>query len=397
MMVWEILFWIPVLLLFHSYILYPWLLQWWSRGKSLPAGNALREEDLPFVSVLMAAYNEEKVLEAKINSIFQSAYPADRLELVVGSDASTDATNSIIQTFIDKGHNIVFREFGGRTGKSGILNQLYPLAQGSIFIPTDANILFEPDMIRRLVDCMQHEKVGLVSANIVNTGMQVDGISFQEEAYIQRENIIKYREGIIWGTMMGAFGACYAIRKELFVAITPNFLMEDFYISLSVLERGYDCVCDLRAVAKEDVSNLLAEEFKRKIRISAGNYQNLNVFAHLLWPPWKPLGFSFLSHKVIRWMGPFLLVFTFIATAFLLRENLFYRIAFFLQLAGFATPLIDAGLKRLNMHNFALRLIAYFYSMNAALLIGLVRYWKGIKTSAWNPTVRNIDQENGKF
>ncbi len=394
---WKILFWMPVLLLFHSYVLYPWILQWLSKGKSLRSEASGSDESLPHVSVLMAAYNEEKVLTAKLKSIFQSDYPANRLELIVGSDASTDATNSIIQSFINQGYNIVFREFGGRTGKSGILNQLYPLAQGSIFIPTDANILFEPDMIRRLVASMQHESIGLVSANIVNTGMQHDGISYQEEAYIQRENIIKYREGVVWGTMIGAFGACYAIRKELFVAIPPNFLMEDFYISLSVLERGYDCVCDLHAVAKEDVSNLLKEEFKRKIRISAGNYQNLNVFAHLLWPPWKPLGFSFLSHKVIRWLGPFLLLLAFIASIFLLQENLFYRIAFFLQLAGFATPLIDAGLKRINLHNFALRLIAYFYSMNAALLMGLLRYWKGIKTSAWNPTVRNIEQSNGKL
>lgn len=389
MIIWMLLFWFALGALLHTYILYPWLLKLWSAGKQLPDLKC-PDEDLPMVSVLMAAYNEEKVIRRKLESIFQSDYPAEKLELVVGSDGSTDATNAIMEEFIGRGHRIVFKNFGGRTGKSGIINQIYPLAKGTIFIPTDANIMFSPGMVRKLVDRLSDPTIGLVGANIVNTGMQSDGISFQEEAYIKRENIIKYREGLLWGTMMGAFGACYAIRKENFHPIPANFLMEDFHITLQVIRDGSKAICDLSAIAHEDVSNLWQEEFKRKIRISAGNYQNLSVFYSMLWPFWKPAGFSFLSHKFLRWMGPFFLLIALISSFFLLDKNLFYLLAFACQVIGFITPLADMVLSRLNMHNFALRLLAYFYLMNAALVVGLWKYWKGIRTSAWNPTARNI-------
>lgn len=391
MIVWTILFWLSVAALVHSYIIYPWLLKRWSSGKTLPPLHC-PDNDLPVVSVLMAAYNEEKVIRRKLESIFQSDYPIEKLELVVGSDGSTDATNAIIEEFIHRGLPITFRDFGGRTGKSGIINQIYPLAKGSIFIPTDANIMFSPGMVRKLVDRLSDPEVALVGANIVNTGMQPDGISLQEEAYIKRENIIKYREGLLWGTMMGAFGACYAIRKENFHPIPANFLMEDFHITMQVIQDGSKAICDLSAVAHEDVSNLWQEEFKRKIRISAGNYQNLGVFYGMLWPFWKPAGFSFLSHKFLRWMGPFFLIIALFSSFFLTEQNLFYTLAFGCQIAGLMTPLADMVLGRLNMHNFALRLLAYFYLMNAALVVGLWKYWKGIRTSAWNPTVRNIKE-----
>lgn len=384
-----ICFAVAALALVHSYILYPLLLKVLS--SSLPDEKMEEPGSWPVVSVLLAVYNEEKVIRAKLESIFSSDYQADKLELVVGSDGSTDRTNEIIEEFISKGHRIIFRNFGGRTGKSGIINQISPLANGSIFIPTDANIFFEPGMIRKLVTALQHADTGLVSANIVNTGMQKDGISHQEEAYIRRENLIKYREGRLWGTMMGAFGACYAIRKELFDPIPANFLMEDFYITLRVIEAGYAAKCDLQAIAYEDVSNSWREEFKRKIRISAGNYQNLGVFNKMLWPFWKPAGFSFLSHKVLRWFGPFWLLITLLTSAFLLHTNLFWCLVFWLQVAGWFTPLLDALLSRWKLHTFVLRLLSYFFLMNLALLAGLWKYMKGIRTSAWNPTARNVN------
>jgi cellulose synthase/poly-beta-1,6-N-acetylglucosamine synthase-like glycosyltransferase len=389
-MIAEYLFWVPVLLLAHSYLLYPLLLKWIAGSTRLERRDTV-EEELPFVSVIMAAYNEEKVIGAKIENIFNSDYPADKLELVVGSDGSTDETDSIIQSFIDKGYAIQFRSFGGRTGKSGILNQIFTSASGSILIPTDANILFELAMVRNLVSHFQDEKIALVSANILNTGMREDGISYQEEAYIKRENRIKYHEGLIWGNMMGAFGACYAIRAALFPKIPANFMMEDFYITMSVIDKGFKCICDLDAVAVEDVSNQWEEEFKRKIRISTGNFQNLSVFGRMLWPLWKPVGFAFFSHKFIRWVGPFLLMLAFAGNILLIGENLFYNLALCCQVLLWGSPLIDSLLKRLNIHNFAIRLGSYFISMNVALFIGWLRYRKGVQTSAWDPTARNID------
>lgn len=387
----EILLFFCLALLLHSYVLFPFILSVAAKRRKEIKPPYPDDEALPFVSVVMAAYNEEKVLRRKIESVFNTDYPLSKLELVIGSDNSTDATDAIIQDFIARGYAIQFTRFGGRSGKSHIINALVPLAKGEILILTDANIFFTPDLIRNLIRHFADAQIALAGANIVNSGMRNDGISYQEQTYIQRENLIKYREGLLWGTMMGAFGACYALRKKNYAPVPPNFFMEDFYLTMHVLSQGYKAINDLGAIAYEDVSNLLHEEFKRKVRISAGNFQNLAVYKRLLLPLYRPLGFCFFSHKFIRWTGPFILLVMLIANAFLLQQNLFFTILFLMQAAGLFTPLLDWCMKKLNIHTFAIRLVAYFYTMNLALLIGFLKYLKGIRSSVWEPTIRNIE------
>lgn len=389
-MIMQLLFWICVGALLHSYVLYPLLLKLFAGNFSLPARGAL-PSPAPTVSVFMAAYNEEKVIRQKILSVFDTRYPADKLTLWIGSDASSDQTDAIIAELQQQGLNIRFKRFGGRTGKSAILNALAPEIDADILIPTDANILFTPDTIPHLVKHFNDPKVGLVGANIVNTGMRHDGISHQEETYIRRENYMKYYEGVLWGSTMGAFGACYAIRRSLFPEIPRNFLMEDFYITLYVIKQKYAAICDLEALAYEDVSNAVEEEFKRKVRISAGNFQNLGVYKGMLLKPLSGAGFSFWSHKVLRWLGPFFLLIALLTSCFLWDKNLFFQVAFILQIGGILSPFIDRLLVRMNIHTFALRLVAYFYMMNLALLIGFWKYMRGISSGAWSPTQRNIN------
>ncbi|MFN0274527.1 MAG: glycosyltransferase [Chitinophagales bacterium] len=347
------------------------------------------ENQLPIVSIIMAAYNEEKVLEEKMKSVVQTKYPSVQYEILIGSDASTDNTDNIIKKFEQQGYPVKLIRFQGRSGKSFIINELVPLAKGEILIFTDANIYFSKELIPQLVSHFSDKNVGLVGANILNSGMRKDGISFQEKTYIQRENRIKYNEGLLWGVMMGAFGACYAVRRGLFKPIRSNFYMEDFFISMYVLSQGKKAINNLSAIAYEDVSNDWKEEFKRKVRISAGNFQNLGVYWRKIFPLHKPLGFSFFSHKVIRWFGPFFIIVAYLANLLLIHENLFYQILFIFQTLGMLTPIIDQIFSRIKIHNFALRLVAYFYTMNAALLVGFIKYCKGIESSIWKPTERN--------
>lgn len=389
-MIWLIIFWVCAFCLVHSYVLYPFLLKIFAGDISVPK-RQYHPAPQPMVSVLMAVYNEEKVVEQKIRSVFNTAYPAAQLEMWIGSDGSTDKTDEIIARLIREGYRINFKQFGGRNGKTQIINAMAPLAAGKIFIPTDANILFEPLTIPKLIAHFTDDKVGMVAANITNTGLRKDGISYQEQTYIKRENIIKFYEGQLWGTMMGAFGACYAIRAELFPKIPQNFLMEDFYITLAVIKNNKKAIAEPEAIAYEDVSNEIKEEFKRKIRISAGNFQNLAVYKGLLLKPFTGAGFSFLSHKVLRWFGPFFLIGTFVTSLILFNTNLFFQLAFYIQAAGFLTPLLDKLLSNINIHIYLLRLLSYFYTMNLALLLGFIKYLKGIKTSVWNPTQRNVE------
>src|SRR5690606_1843765 len=148
-------------------------------------------------------------------------------------------------------------------------------AKGEVFILTDANVFFTKDTIYQLVKHYKNPEVAQVGGNIINPEHKQDGISFQEKSYLSRENIIKYQEGIIWGCMIGAFGGCYSIRANYFVPVPPKFLVDDFYISMHVLEQNKKALNELDAHCYEDVSNKIKEEFRRKLRISAGNFQNL--------------------------------------------------------------------------------------------------------------------------
>ncbi|MFC5269656.1 glycosyltransferase [Adhaeribacter terreus] len=384
-----ILFWVSVLLVLHTYLFFPLLLKMLSAGKKQYQLVFSETDELPEVAVLLAAYNEEAVIEEKIRSTFRTNYPRLKIALYIGSDNSTDATNVIVERLKTEFPEIQFFPFAARTGKIGIINHLAQETKASILIHTDANVFFDEHTIFQLVKHFKNPEIGLVGGNILNQEVKREGISVQEKAYLQRENLMKYQEGVLWGTMMGAFGGCFAMRRANFVPTPQNFIVDDFYLSLKVLEQGKKAINELQAVCYEDVSNQLSEEFRRKVRISTGNFQNLHTFRHLLWPPFTGLAFSFLSHKVIRWYTPFLLLLIFFSNFALLSEGWLYKLTFAGQLLLPATILLDWLLKKKNIHVRLFRFITHFYGMNLALLQGWLRYRSGVKTSVWTPTKRN--------
>lgn len=384
----EIILWTTIGLLACSYAFYPLLLQILAHNKKQNDICYSPSDQLPGVSIVIAVYNEERVIRQKLESVLNSHYPIDKIELLIGSDQSTDATNDILKTYADRYPQIRFYLFE-RQGKANILNRLVPRASYDLLIFTDANVIFSEELIFHLVKHFKNPLIGQVGANIINVGIRHDGISFQEKTYIQRETLIKYHEGIIWGCSMGAFGACYALRKTLFRPIPQNFLMEDFYLSMHVLEKQHKTITELRAIAYEDVSNEIKEEFKRKVRISAGNFQNLSVYKHLLLTFPRQPGFSLLFHKVIRWLGPFLIALMMTAAAILAFSGPFYKWFFFLLITGIGSMFVEPPLSRLNLHLKWLRFISYFCWMNVALFVGWLQYVKGVKSNVWQPTKRN--------
>lgn len=389
-MVWEVIFWISVIGIIHSYLFFPLILNIKAKGKK--QNNDVYSKDakelLPKVSILLAAYNEEAVIEEKIKSTFNTSYPIENIEFLIGSDASTDATNSIIEKYTQKFPGLKLVNFGGRTGKAGIINQLSDMATNDHFILTDANVFFDRDTIYHLVKHYKNPEIGLVGGRIINIDLKKDGISLQEKSYLDRENMIKYQEGIVWGTMIGAFGGCYSIRKASYSKVPARFFMDDFYITMRVLEQGKRTINELDAICFEDVSNKISEEFRRKIRISIGNFQNLVRFKKLLLDSNSGLAFSFWSHKVLRWLGPFFLICALISNLILLDLNFFYRITFILQLILISIPVLDISLKQMKIHLKILRFTSHFYLMNLALLIGFFKFLNGVESNIWQPTQR---------
>lgn len=383
-----IIFIIAAYVILHSYVVYPLWMLMFPATPGTKKEKYTSEDQLPEVAILMAAYNEEKVIGEKIISVFNTTYPLSKIKFFIGSDASTDKTDEIIKSWKDKYPQIELIVFGGRTGKSGIINELSDKAGQELFILTDANVIFKPDTIFNLVRHFKNEITAQVCANIVKVSPTNRGIASQEKSYIALENKIKNQESERWSIVMGAEGGCYAIRKSAFSKVPPKFFMDDFYITLNVIEQQKEIIFDEEAVCYEDVPTLALEEFKRKVRISIGNFQNLERYNGLLLSSRKGIAYAFLSHKIFRWITPFLLIVCFISSYPLMFHNTVFKYIFLLQLLGFVTPVIDW---LFNFKFSPLKFISHFYLMNLALLKGFVIYVRGVESNVWQPTKREIN------
>lgn len=386
----QIICWISLFLILYSYILFPGILHLLARKRETPEKRN-GQESLPFISVLIAAFNEEAVIAPKIESVLNSNYPINRMEILVGSDASTDSTNEILKR-LEQDHpllkSFLFKE---RTGKPGVVNRLVKESEGEILVITDANVMLDRTTLREMTGPFGDPEIGLVDSRMINTQLKKDGISHQEKFYISREVRIKYHESILWGTMMGPFGGCYAVRKSLFRPVPDNFLVDDFYINMAVLKQGFRCISRMEAKVYEDVSNNLQEEYRRKRRIAAGNFQNLSAFGSLLFSGRPGVSFCFFSHKVIRWFVPFLVMITLGTSLAMGRESLLYGILTLLILMALVIPIIDQFLRKIKIHAVPLRFVTHFVLMNLALLAGFFNYLGGIRSNVWQPTRRNQD------
>ncbi len=386
MIVIQIILWFFVALVFHTYVLYPLILAIFGKPKKI---EYPKSDNLPSVCIIMSLFNEEVVIADKIDSILNSVYPKDKLKLIIGSDNSTDKTNEIVNKYAAKHDFITFVPFSTRQGKSNVINAMIDKADSKILVLSDANVMFDENTIKELVKPFSNKKIGLVDTRMTNTGLKKEGISIQEKSYISREVMIKNYEGKLWGTMMGPFGGCFAIRRELYSPVPVNFLVDDFFICMKILEKGYKTVNNINAIVYEDVSNNLSDEFRRKIRIATGNFQNLWEFKKLLWPPFTGLSFSFLSHKILRWLTPIFILLTYALSFTLAFFSDFYFYFFLAYNFLYILLIADFLLKKIKIHNVILRFITHFMSMNLALLIGMIKAMKGVKSNVWKPTKRN--------
>lgn len=365
----------------HSYVFYPGLLLLFAPKDPKTKSS----EYISNVGILIAAYNEEKVLGEKIQSILNSNYPLDKVTIYIGSDASTDRTNAIVEEYSRKNPNVRLTVFPGRTGKAAIINQLAKECKDEIFILTDANVIFEKNTIRNLIRHFSDPGVHQVCSNIIKVSDKKISIQPLEQNYLNLENRIKSLESNTWQLVIGAEGGCYAIRQEKYVPVPKNYFMDDFYITMGVITNGGKVLFDTEAICFEDLPSRSSEEFKRKVRISIGNYQNLSSYKHLLWPPWSAVAYAFFSHKVLRWFTPFLLFIIYGCSLYLAMHSRIFLALSLAQLILFMLPLFINALNSIK----PLLFIAHFYNMNYALLKGFIMYTKGVRSSVWEPTKRN--------
>lgn len=373
-------------LILHTYVFYPLFMILIYRNSNHNQLLFYSDHELPSIAILIAAHNEEKVIEKKILSVFNTNYPSSKLKVFIGSDASTDRTDQIVSNLTNTYSNIEFIKFKGRVGKISIINHLQSLCDEPVLILSDANVIFKQDTIFELVKYFKDSNVGLVSANIIKESSNNDGISYQEKKYLNFENKIKASESYAFNFIMGAEGGCYAIRNNLFSKVPSNFIVDDFFITMQVLERKNYALLNNLAICIEDVTSDISSEYRRKVRISSGNFQNLFFFKHLLFD-FSSICFAFWSHKVLRWLTPFFIFICLFSSVFLIPYHKFFIWISCIQLLLLLFPLFNYFFK---FNNVFLKFIAHFYLMNFALFEGFIKFIKGIKSSIWEPINRNV-------
>lgn len=383
----EILFWSALLAICHSYLFYPFAVIYLARNKK-DNDNVFSFKELPDIDIIMAVHNEEKIIAAKIESVLNSNYPQSKITFYIGSDSSNDKTDQIIERYKETNKTIKFKIYKKRSGKVKILNELTALSNAPILILTDANAIFEKDALYNLIRNFKNPQIKVVGGRLKNLRSEKKGVAYQEHTYMEGEFYIKQAEGRLWGCTMGVYGAFFGIRREAFQKVPDNFLVDDFYISLKAIEKAGKAIMDSKAIAFENVPGDLNSEFRRKKRIATGNFQNLSVFYPILFSGKFGLTFSFISHKVLRWLGPIFLIVIFCSLLILFNINKFYTIVLIIMLLSLSMPIIDYFHRKNRIHMLILRFITHFYYMNAALLVGLLNYLKGVKSNVWEPTKR---------
>jgi cellulose synthase/poly-beta-1,6-N-acetylglucosamine synthase-like glycosyltransferase len=354
----------------YAYLLFPVLAAWFARCRPgvIAAGTAA---PLP-VTVIIPAHNEERNIGPKIQNVLDSEYPADLLQVIVVSDASTDATDDIARRFERNGVQLLVQE--RRQGKTAGLNRAMALARGELVVFTDANAVYPPSALAALGSYFRDSRVGLVSGYTKYTVDAAGHVADATNAYTSLERIIKRGESS-FGCCVGADGAIFAMRRTLYRVLRDDDI-NDFVLPLSVIGQGYRCLFAEDAYCSEHPGKDLESEFRRQSRITNRTLRALWRHAGLL-NPFRFPAFSFFlfSHKVARFFVPVLLLPAAAALAWLTVLDPLSRVA----AAGALAAFLMAG--ALNRRLF--RFVPVFLSINLAMLEGWRKFLTGRADVTW--------------
>jgi poly-beta-1,6-N-acetyl-D-glucosamine synthase len=307
-----------------------------SRG----AGRQPTQNDVPGVSVVIAARDEARRLPARIENILQSDYPQDRLHIIVASDGSTDDTAEALAPY---GSRVTLLLLPA-SGKAGALNAAVRATSHPVLVFADARQRFAPDAIRRLVSHFADPSIGAVSGELIlDPGASTIGEGVG--GYWAYEKWLRRRESIV-GSTLGVTGAIYAMRRTLWRPLPADTILDDVLAPMRVVLAGYRVTFDDQARAFDETAKDAATELRRKSRTLAGNYQLLAREPRLLVPILNPVWLQFVSHKVGRLLVPYALVAAFASSAWLASSALFYAAAFAVQVGFYGLAAYGAFLDR---------------------------------------------------
>lgn len=378
--VYQVLFWLAALLLFYTYAGYPLLIGLHARLLPRAAGSIADGHQvtaLPLVSVLVVARNEALRVPQRIATLLALDYPPERLELVLASDASTDATVALARSC--GGARVKVVEFLQHRGKPAVLNEIVPQLLGTLVVMMDMRQQVAAAALRVLVDNFADPQVGAVSGELVllDGASGTDGVG----VYWRYEKWIRLQESRVDSTI-GVTGALYAFRRRLFQPVPVDTLLDDVLIPLQITRQGYRVLFEPRARASEQVTATAGAEFRRKVRTIAGNYQLFFRHRWLLHRGTNRLWWQTLSHKGCRLLGPAALL-VLLASNLLLLAVPFHRVALMLQVLFYLAALAGHLTRNSRYRPFWLTVPQAFCLLNWSTAVGCHRYFSGRQPVTW--------------
>jgi cellulose synthase/poly-beta-1,6-N-acetylglucosamine synthase-like glycosyltransferase len=367
-------FWLALLGIVYVYFGYPLLIALAARLRPRPVN--LRPGHRPAITVAVAAYNEAAHVAARIENLLAQDYPAGLFDILVVSDGSTDGTDDILERLAAGQDRLRVLTRRANAGKAAALNDALAAATGELIVFADARQRFAPDVLTRLAENFADPQVGSVSGELILT--QGEGsVAAQVGLYWRYEKAIRRAESAC-GSMLGATGAIYAIRRALWRPLPPGTLLDDFLTPMRIVLRGERAIFDGRARAYDRVSTRAGQEFRRKARTLAGNYQAFAAEPGLLLPWRNPATwFQVCSHKFLRLMVPWALLA--LLAASLAAPGGFYLLAALAQAAFYGVALAGMSRERAGQPiRWRLAGLAWtFAALNAAAAAGLWIWLRG--------------------
>lgn len=375
----QIVFWSSLAVLFYVYAGYPILV---FALAYLRPKKVSKAEILPFVTVLITAFNEESSIEAKLKNTLDLDYPAEKLEILVASDGSTDDTDEIVKTFASRGVKLFRQE--GRAGKTITQNNAVGVALGEIILFSDATTHYSPDVLRKLLPAFADETVGCVAGRLIYTDPTETNVGSGARSYWNYETLLKNAESDAC-SLIGASGCLYAVRKS---AYEPMYAAacSDFLICTLLYRKGLRSVFEPEATCFETTNEQAGDEMRMRVRVISQTFTDLWQNRDML-NPFRS-GFyavELISHKLLRYFVPVLLLAAFLSNGALAISSAFFAALFALQtafyLAAFFGWLLELTGKRTTL--FVLPL--YFVLANVASVIAFFQFLRGEQYASWEP------------
>ena len=375
----QFIFWFSIFMIFYIYLGYPVLVVL----IGLVRNKKVKKDDYePRVTILIAAYNEEKSIEATIKNKLDLDYSKNKLEIIVISDNSSDRTDEIVKRYESRG--VILLRQTPRAGKTSALNMAVPHAKGEILVFSDANSIYAPDALKELMQNFYDQEVGYVTGKMIYTNPDGSTIGDGCSAYMKYENMLRKIETKA-GSVVGVDGGIDAVRKELYQPMNPDQL-PDFVLPLKVVEQGYRVVYEPEAILKEPSLKEPKDEYKMRVRVSLRSLWALSDMRHLLtFAPSFLYSWQLWSHKVLRYLCFIFLIGAYLANWTLWPENGFYKLFFVVQNIAYLGAALSPLLEKKGHRQKLLYLLNYYVLLNLASTHAFFKFLLRQKQVMWTP------------